>query len=107
VAYLFQIARNEAIRATKRRRNDERMLSAGELFKSVCDIQSDQEDAEVAAAVLARLDVEDRELVELKIFAGLTFREIAKITGMPQSTVATRYRRALESLRGWLAKQFR
>jgi RNA polymerase sigma-70 factor (ECF subfamily) len=61
----------------------------------------------MAAAALAKLDAHDRELVELKIFAGLTFREIAEITGMPQGTVATRYRRAMESLRGWLTKQFK
>jgi DNA-directed RNA polymerase specialized sigma24 family protein len=43
----------------------------------------------------------------VKIFGGLTFREIADVAGLPQGTVATRYRRALESLRGWLAKQLR
>ena len=37
----------------------------------------------------------------------LTFREIADLTALPQGTVATRYRRALESLRGWLATQLR
>ena len=55
---------------------------------------------------LGRLEADDRELVELKVFGGLTFREIADVTGLPQGTVATRYRRALESLRAWLAKQF-
>jgi RNA polymerase sigma-70 factor, ECF subfamily len=53
------------------------------------------------------LDADDRELVELKIYAGLTIREIADVTGRPQGTVATQYRRTLESLRGWLTKQLR
>jgi len=52
------------------------------------------------------LSAEDRELVQLKIYAGLTFREIAEITGKPPGTVATRYRRSLESLRPWLLKQY-
>jgi RNA polymerase sigma-70 factor (ECF subfamily) len=65
------------------------------------------EDAEVAAAALARLDDDAREVVEMKIYGGLTFREIAGVTRLPQGTVATQYRRALESLRGWLAKQMR
>jgi DNA-directed RNA polymerase specialized sigma24 family protein len=43
--------------------------------------------------------------VELKIFAGLTFREISNVVDLPQGTVATRYRRALESLRPWFVKQ--
>ena len=59
------------------------------------------------ATAIGRLDASDRELVELKIFAGLTLREIADITGLPPGTVATRYRRSLESLRGWLEKQLR
>ena len=56
---------------------------------------------------LDRLDVNERELVELKIYAGLTFREIAEVVSRPQATVATQYRRALESLRTWLTKQYR
>ena len=50
---------------------------------------------------------DDREIVELKIYAGLTFEEIAKVTGLQAATVATRYRRALLSLRPWLEKQYR
>jgi RNA polymerase sigma-70 factor (ECF subfamily) len=56
---------------------------------------------------LDRLGADDREIVELKIYGGLAFREIADVTGLPQGTVATRYRRALESLRGWVTKQYR
>jgi RNA polymerase sigma-70 factor (ECF subfamily) len=105
VAYLFQIARNEAARAM--RWKVALPLPADELFAATDDVQRHREDAEIVAAALGRLTADDRELVELKIFAGLTFREIADATGLPQGTVATRYRRALESLRGWLAKQFR
>jgi len=65
------------------------------------------DDAEMAAAALAKLNRDDREILELKIYAGLTFQEIAQTTGQPAATVATRYRRALEALRPWLAKQLR
>jgi RNA polymerase sigma factor (sigma-70 family) len=67
----------------------------------------DSGDAEAIATAIARLEPQDQELVELKIYAGLTFREIAEIVDRPPATVATRYRRALEQLRGWLAKEFR
>lgn len=104
VAYMFQIARNEAARATGKRRIVMQTLPANEPFA----VRSDNaDDAEAIAAAIARLDTEDRELVELRIYAGLTFREIATIVDRPPATVATRYRRALESLREWLAKQFR
>jgi RNA polymerase sigma-70 factor (ECF subfamily) len=107
VAYLFQIARNEAMRWAKRLRGNDRPLAVDEIFAASGDVFGQQDDVEVVAAALGRLAVEDRELVELKVFAGLTFCEIADITGMPQGTVATRYRRALESLRPWLVKQLR
>ena len=63
------------------------------------------EDVDVVATALSRLKAADRELIELKLFVNLTFAEIAQITGDPTATVATRYRRALESLRPWLARQ--
>jgi RNA polymerase sigma-70 factor (ECF subfamily) len=46
-----------------------------------------------------------REVVELKVYAGLTFREISAVTGLPQGTVATRYRSALEKMRLQMVKE--
>jgi RNA polymerase sigma-70 factor (ECF subfamily) len=107
VAYLFHIARNEAVTWLKRRRGSDRPLAADEIFVASGDVFGQQDDAEVVAAALGRLTVEDRELVELKVFAELTFREIADVTRLPQGTVATRFRRAIESMRPWLVKQMR
>lgn len=104
VAYLFQIARNEAMRHAGRHRAREVPLPMEFVGGDICQWS---ENAEAVRAALSRLNTEDRELVELKAYAGLTFREIADMTGLPLGTVATRYRRALESLRGWLTKQFR
>jgi RNA polymerase sigma-70 factor (ECF subfamily) len=106
IAYLFQIARNEAMRLMRREhRGEPPSLLAAELFATDTS-QLNREQAELASAALNRIAPDDRELVELKIFAGLTFREIAEVTGLPQATVATRYRRALEQMRPWLSKQF-
>jgi RNA polymerase sigma-70 factor (ECF subfamily) len=43
-----------------------------------------------------------REVVTLKIWGGLTFQEIAETIGVPLNTAASRYRYALEELRGVL-----
>jgi RNA polymerase sigma-70 factor (ECF subfamily) len=107
VAYLFQVARNEAVRWAKRRRTTEQPLGPDEIFATRGDAFGQQDDAEVIAAALGRLSTEDRELVELKVFAGLTIREIAEVMGKPPGTIATKYRRALESVRPWLEKQLR
>ncbi|MCP4170341.1 MAG: sigma-70 family RNA polymerase sigma factor [Fuerstiella sp.] len=52
------------------------------------------------------LDDADREVIVMKIFAGLTFDAVGEILYQSAKTVATRYRRALmkleERLRGQL-----
>jgi RNA polymerase sigma-70 factor (ECF subfamily) len=104
VAYLFQIARNELRRSTARERLKPSPSITPDVFETKSS-QSRREHSELAAAALNQVAPDDRELVELKIFGGLTFREIAEITGLPQGTVASRYRRALAELRPWLIRQ--
>src|SRR5262245_51970350 len=67
IAYMFQIARNESVRAAKRGQLDQRTLAADELF-AAADASESSDDAEVVAVALGRLSVDDRELVDLKIF---------------------------------------
>jgi RNA polymerase sigma factor (sigma-70 family) len=104
-AYVFQIARNEATRAIRQARRRRSLLSAGEESQAAPDASWEQE--ELAAAALAKLSPDEREIVELKIYGLLTFQEIAVVTEQPLGIVTTRYRRALESLRPWLERQFR
>jgi RNA polymerase sigma-70 factor (ECF subfamily) len=58
----------------------------------------------VAAAVQA-LPEEQREVIVLKEYQGLTFLEIAATLGLPPSTVKTRLYRGLELLRQQLERQ--
>lgn len=107
VAYLFQIARNEVSRQAKR--SIKRKYQSLEAADNVPNVRwrDGVDDADTARAVLERLDPVAREIVELKLYGGLTFEEIASTTGQPIGTVATRYRRGLESVRDWLEKQYR
>jgi RNA polymerase sigma-70 factor (ECF subfamily) len=50
-------------------------------------------------AAMARLPVEQREVVWLHAVEGLTFREIGAITGTPMWTAASRYRLGVQRLR--------
>jgi RNA polymerase sigma-70 factor (ECF subfamily) len=50
-------------------------------------------------AVLAELPPEQREVIELAYFGGLTRQEIAKKTGLPVGTIHTRARLGLQKLR--------
>jgi RNA polymerase sigma-70 factor, ECF subfamily len=102
-AFAFTIARNEAARLAarraKRRDREPAPPSGDDLFCAAPDDAEARESAEAVAAALAGLAPKLRELVELKIYAGLTFDEIARVTGLPQGTVATRYRSALAKMR--------
>jgi RNA polymerase sigma factor (sigma-70 family) len=48
---------------------------------------------------LAKLSPEKREVIELRLRVGLTFAEIAKLLNEAESSVTSRYRRAIEELR--------
>ena len=52
---------------------------------------------------LGRLPAEQREVLELAYFGGLSQSEIAERTGLPLGTVKTRARLALEKLRDRLS----
>jgi RNA polymerase sigma-70 factor, ECF subfamily len=106
-AYMFTIARNEAIQAMQQSRRRKSLPTVGEELQTAITADAHCEQEELANVALAKLNPEGREIVELKIYALLTFQEIAKVTGQPLGTVTTRYRRALESLRPWLKRQLR
>lgn len=107
-AYLFQIVRNEIARVlgkqSRRRDGGAQSLDADEAHAKQA---SGWEDDEMVREALMRLEADDREIVELKVFGGLTFVEIGQALARPAATVATRYRRALESLRPWVERQLR
>ena len=59
----------------------------------------------ILTAALAKLPDEQREVVELKSYCGLTLSEIAQVTGAPPGTVATRWRAAVAKLKEIVARQ--
>jgi len=64
------------------------------------DVTSEQrERAQLIQEALNKLPENQREVITLKIWAGLTFSEIAEALGVPANTAASRYRYGLESLR--------
>ncbi len=103
-AYVFTVARHEAARLQKQRATEARVLAAKPLGEPE-DTTAACEAAELVTLALAKLPTEQREIVELKAYAGLTLREIAEVTALPAGTVATRYRTALARLRDWLTRQ--
>jgi len=59
-------------------------------------------DAEKAAAVVAQLRPDQRQVLRMGLLEGMTHSEIARATGMPLGTVKTQMRRGLIQVRKWL-----
>jgi RNA polymerase sigma-70 factor (ECF subfamily) len=101
-AYVFTMLRNAVRRRGRRTALDRRAVLAiaegRRALGAYAATAAALPDDELAAAVAALPDAQ-REVVALKIDAGLTFAEIAAVTGTSLNTAASRYRYALEKLR--------
>ena len=58
-----------------------------------------EEEVERIHTLVAAMPEESREVIRLKIYAGLTFDEVAETLGFSSSTAKRRYYEGLESLR--------
>lgn len=106
-AYLVACVRSAAVDAGERagrtrRREGGDLASDPPAPMLECPAERAESRAAVEAA-LARLPAEQREVVVLKVWGGLTFAEIAAATGSPPNTAASRYRYALAALRQHLS----
>jgi RNA polymerase sigma-70 factor (ECF subfamily) len=98
--YAFRAVRNAAIDLSRHRsRRREEPIGAERVSESFGPIPDDGELLSSVSVALDQLDDASREVVELHLHSGFTFREIAAVLDEPLQTVASRYRRALEKLR--------
>ncbi|HYG78002.1 MAG TPA: RNA polymerase sigma factor [Planctomycetota bacterium] len=110
-AYLFSCVRNCALelhRAERRLKERERITEkSAHGFAEPAFVQRPEQDEQRQAleAALKELPDEQREVVVMKIWGGLTFPQIAEVAGTPADTAASRYRYAMQSLRRALAKE--
>lgn len=109
-AYLFACVKRAALnflRSSKRRKIHERR--AEELFErshgAAADERGSAGSQDALHAALARLPVEQREILVLKICSDLTFPQIAEVLEISPNTAASRHRYALEALRRTLVKE--
>jgi RNA polymerase sigma-70 factor (ECF subfamily) len=102
VAYLYRAARNASFNH-KRNRRREVELPEGELWFS--HATADRAEVLSLQNALRKMPEEQREAVFLRMWSGMTLQEIAEATDTPLNTVASRYRYALEKLRGQLWEQ--
>ena len=105
-AFLIRLAHNATIDLIRRRgtRDKTREQFAAETISPFAPA-SDPDKQTFRAAVadaLADLPAEQRAVVHLKLWEGLTFDQIASALDIPLNTAASRYRYGLDKLRGGL-----
>jgi RNA polymerase sigma-70 factor (ECF subfamily) len=114
-SWLYQIALN-LCRDRMRRRKGRTLVSLEEMAPdaqpaprswqpSALELAEGRDLARRVAFAVASLPEEQREVIVLKEYQGLTFLEIAEVLGMPTSTVKTRLYRGLSQLRERLEEQ--
>lgn len=105
-AFLIRLAHNAAIDLMRRRgaRDKYHEQMGGEptlVFATTTDPDEAAFRAELSAA-LVELPPEQRAVVHLKLWEGLTFEQIATTLDIPANTAASRYRYGLDKLRDQL-----
>jgi RNA polymerase sigma-70 factor (ECF subfamily) len=96
----------DRLRSDSRRGNREQksegLRESTAMFEST--IESMERTHHIESA-LSRLPAEQREVLVMKIWGELTFKMIAEALGISQNTAASRYRYALNALRGEMQRE--
>lgn len=93
--FIHKIARNVALefrRSFRLRKTDSLIQNYGETDKIV-------ENSVFIEQLLRNLTDKQKQIVVMKIYSGLTFREIAEIMRCPESTIKSRYTKAMKILK--------
>lgn len=102
-AFLLRLAHNLAIDLIRRRgaREKRHEQFAGEAVLVFAPASEADEGAfrEALSSALGELPPEQRSVVHLKLWEGLTFEQIAALLEIPLNTAASRYRYGLDKLR--------
>ena len=102
-AFLIRLAHNAAIDWMRRRGTRDKtreQFTAERISPFAPDANPDEQTFRAAlAGALAELPVEQRAVVQLKLWAGMTFEQIAEALDVPPNTAASRYRYGLDKLR--------
>jgi RNA polymerase sigma factor (sigma-70 family) len=100
VAWLYQVVRNRAhnaARAARRRTHHEQLAGLRSASRQTSEFGAEEKMSLPEA--LAALAIEEREIVVLRIWSGLTWQQIADLTNTSSSGAQRRYVAALSELR--------
>jgi len=102
-AFLMRLAHNLAIDQMRRRRTRDKNHEALSLERTPLFATNDDPDEQAfrttVSEAMDELPADQRAVLHLKLWTGLTFEEIATTLGISPNTAASRYRYGLDKLR--------
>jgi RNA polymerase sigma-70 factor (ECF subfamily) len=101
-AWLFAIARHVRADWFRKRGRDRRVLRAHGGGDGAVSFEPAGDDHEALWRAIQSLGPDQREVIQLRFAAGLSYIEIAGMLGVPVGTVRSRLHRGLETLRGFI-----
>jgi RNA polymerase sigma-70 factor (ECF subfamily) len=103
--FVFKMARNEANRflmnKIKNRQFNQKKAELHEVIRNVIS-GPNPEDEDAVSKALAQLPKDQQEVIVLKFFEELTFKEIAEVCQIPLHTAASRYRYGMKKMRSMM-----
>jgi RNA polymerase sigma-70 factor (ECF subfamily) len=97
--YLRRAVRNECYSMLRRGLRRHPVYGSGALLEPAAGGETYPEERIALERALQQLPPDQREVVHLHVYEGLTLQEVADVTGVSINTVASRYRYALDKLR--------
>ena len=102
-AFLLRLAHNLAIdlirrRGTREKHSEQLAAEPAPIFAPASEPDA-RAFREALGLALGEIPSEQRAVVHLKLWEGLTFEQIADLLGIPLNTAASRYRYGLDKLR--------
>lgn len=106
VGWLFRVVRNRAINAARSnaRQSRREAAAAAELLPWFEPSDDDRIDAAAATKALEGLPPDEREAIIARLWGGLSFDEVARLSGVSLSAAYRAYQRGIATLRerlGW------
>jgi RNA polymerase sigma factor (sigma-70 family) len=98
-AWLYRVVRNTALDAAKIDRRRQHRESSTRPVSWFVEPEIDGLDAEAAVAAIERLPAELRETIVARLWGGLTFEQIADVSGCSPSSAFRRYEAGIAALR--------
>jgi RNA polymerase sigma-70 factor, ECF subfamily len=97
--YLFRAVHNAALNMLRGERRETDLADIEPWFEAA---SQDHETSAALQAAIMQIPTEQREVLVLHIWGGLSFEETGKVLSIPPNTAASRYRYALQKLRSIL-----